>query len=340
MRRLTAIFCLLFVTMTPTAIKAREVVDMAGRHVTIPDRATRVYSSSHPISVLLYALAPDLLTGINFPVRDELKPYLPKAVIELPVIGAAMGHGPQMNPEEVMALHPDFVLVWQDRFSDTDRIVEQYEKTGLPVLLVRLDTLADHPAALAFLGNVLERPERAKALSAYIEDAMARVRKAVGDIPPEKRRRVYYAEMKNGLATECDKSWHAEAIVLAGGDNVHHCEQTTHGGDDPINQEQIIAYQPDFILAQSQDFVSLALSDPSWRAVPAVRTKAIAVAPKLPFNWIDRPPSFMRAIGVQWLAHLLYPDRFPFDANAETRKFYKLFLDVDLTDDQLAHVLP
>lgn len=318
--------------------QAREIVDMAGRKIVLPDVITRVYSSSHPISVLLYALAPELLGASNFATREELRPYLPARVFDLPAIGAAMGHGPQTNPEEVLALHPDVVLVWLDRFSDTDQIRERYEKLGLTVLMVRLDTLADHPAALAFLGEALDRRDRAAELSAYIVEAMGRVKQAVGDIPAPQRRRVYYAESSNGLSTECDRSWHAEAIMLAGGDNIHHCEQTSHGGAEPISLEQVIAGRPDFILAQDRGFAQSALSDEAWRAVPAVSARAVATPPRLPFNWIDRPPSFMRAIGVQWLAHQLYPERFAFDQMSETRRFYRLFLGVDLSDQDIARI--
>jgi len=318
---------------------AREVVDMAGRHVTIPDKIGKVYSSSHPVSLLLYALAPELLVGVNFKVRDELKPFLPRDVLDLPVIGAAMGHGPQMNAEEIVSLHPDFILVWLDRFSDNDFIRSQYEKVGIPVLFVRLDTLAQHPAALAFLGDMLQRPQRAKELSDYIVAAMDRVRAKVGSVPPEKRRRVYYAEGREGLATECDDSWHAELIPLAGAENVHHCQQSTHGGGEAVSLEQVIAYKPDFILAQDRQFVASALEQPVWRNVPAISTHAIAFAPRLPFNWVDRPPSFMRAIGVQWLANLLYPDLFPLDLRGETKRFYKLFLNVELSDANLDDIL-
>ncbi|PPQ35259.1 iron complex transport system substrate-binding protein [Rhodoblastus acidophilus] len=320
-------------------VQAREVVDMAGRHVTIPDKIGKVYSSSHPVSLLLYALAPELLVGINFRVRDEIKPYLPREVLDLPVIGAAMGHGPQMNPEEVLALHPDFILVWLDRFSDNDFIRAQYEKAGLPVLFVKLDTLADHPAALTFLGDVLQRPQRARQLSDYIVAALDRVRAATANLPPEKRRRVYYAEGKEGLSTECDDSWHAELIPLAGAENVHHCRQATHGGGETVSLEQVIAYKPDFVLAQDRQFVANALAQPVWRNVPAIPSRAIAFAPRLPFNWVDRPPSFMRAIGVQWLANLLYPDLLPLDLRGEMKRFYKLFLNVDLSDADVDEVM-
>ncbi|PPQ40473.1 hypothetical protein SAMN06265338_102217 [Rhodoblastus acidophilus] len=126
---------------------------------------------------------------------------------------------------------------------------------------------------------------------------------------------------------------------MAGGENVHHCQQSNHGGGEAGSLEQVIAYKPDFILAQDRQFVASALEQPVWRNVPAISAHAIAFAPRLPFNWGDRPPSFMRAIGVQWLANLLYPELFPLDLRAETKRFYKLFLNVDLSDANLDDIL-
>jgi iron complex transport system substrate-binding protein len=41
----------------------------------------------------------------------------------------------------------------------------------------------------------------------------------------------------------------------------------------------------------------------------------------------------MRILGLQWLTHTLYPERYPVDMVSATREFYKLFLDVDLSED-------
>ncbi|MDR2688511.1 MAG: hypothetical protein LBB76_01975, partial [Azoarcus sp.] len=38
------------------------------------------------------------------------------------------------------------------------------------------------------------------------------------------------------------------------------------------------------------------------------------------------------ALGAQWLAHLLYPQDFPLDLKAETRRFYQRFLGVLIND--------
>jgi iron complex transport system substrate-binding protein len=62
--------------------------------------------------------------------------------------------------------------------------------------------------------------------------------------------------------------------------------------------------------------------------------------PDLPLNWFDRPPSFMRFLGLQWLAHRLYPQRFSVDLHGESRRFYKQFLGVELDEAQLEMIAP
>jgi iron complex transport system substrate-binding protein len=78
---------------------------------------------------------------------------------------------------------------------------------------------------------------------------------------------------------------------------------------------------------------------PLWQNVKAVKDHAVYEAPQFPFNWIDRPPSANRIIGIKWLANTFYPDRFHDDMRAETRKFYKLFYHRDLTEAELNQLL-
>ncbi|ACB95939.1 ABC transporter substrate-binding protein [Beijerinckia indica] len=340
--RLCLVFCLgtLISSLSPLdQAQAREITDMAGRQVSVPDHIKKVYSLSHPVSFLLYAFAPERLVGLNFPIREQDKPFLPKALIDLPVFGAVMGHGAAMNPEEILGLHPDVLLVWLDRFSDNDKIIQQYGKVGLPIVFVKADGIEDYPETLRFLGQIMDKKERAEQLASYIEDVLKRVEIAVAKVPEGGKRRVYYAESRDGLATDCDRSFHTIAIRLAGGDNIHHCEQSTHGGMEAIGIEDIIARKPELIIAQSRDFALGAPTNPVWREVEAVREGRVYIVPRIPFNWIDRPPSFMQGLGIQWLANLFYPDLYPFDIKAETKNFYRLFLNVDLNDADLTQIL-
>ena len=321
---------------------AREVVDMLGRTVAIPDHPARVFGAAPPATALLYTLAPDTLIGLNMPFPQAAKGLVPEHILSLPILGSTMAHGRQANLEQVLTLRPDLVVAWGGKLppgADADKIAAQYARIGLPVVFVRLDTLDDWSEAYAFMGEVLGREARAEALGAYVRDALARVRAAVDPVPPAERPSVYYAEGPAGMATECDTSFHVEAIVLAGGRNVFSCTPTSAVGLEPVSLEQILHWQPQIIVSQTPKLAQTLAADPRWKDIPAVRDGRILEVPRLPFNWIDRPPAFTRALGIQWLARAFYPERFDLDLKAEARRFYALFLDVSLDDVQLDRVL-
>lgn len=319
--------------------QTREITDMAGRKVVIPAHPTRIYGSAPPVTLTLYALAPELLIGLNVPFRGDEKPFLRKETIDLPAIGSQAGMGRQLNLEEVASHRPDLVIAWLGHFMDMAQAEASFGKIGAPVVFVRLETLADYADAFVFLGALLGREEKAGEFSRYISTALERVNKATADIPQAERLRVYYAESPDGLATDCDKSFHTEPIVLAAGDNVYHCDQSSHFGMDKIGIEQIIALRPSLILAQDKRFAAVAKGNPSWRNVEAIKTGRIVFVPHAPFNWLDRPPSYMRALGIQWLANVFYPSRFPLDLTSETKAFYRLFLGVELSDADVARIV-
>jgi iron complex transport system substrate-binding protein len=47
----------------------------------------------------------------------------------------------------------------------------------------------------------------------------------------------------------------------------------------------------------------------------------------------------MRLLGLQWLGNLLHPDRLPLDMVAETHRFYRLFLGVELSEAEAREIL-
>ena len=74
-------------------------------------------------------------------------------------------------------------------------------------------------------------------------------------------------------------------------------------------------------------------------SVKAVQAGRVHLSPKMPFGWVDFPPSVNRLIGLWWLAKILYPDLFPEDLNQLTREFYDKFYHVRVTDQQIERVL-
>jgi len=338
---LIRIYCLCAVLfLAAEQADARMITDMTGRKVQVPERITRVYASSPPATYLLYALDPTLIIGLNFPVSGAEKRFLSPALRSLPVIGSSVGLGKSLNSEMLLKARPDIVLVWAWPQPGINARYEQiFRQLKIPTVYVRVDSLRDYPAAFTFLGELLHRGERAAKLRSYADETLQSVDRAVGSIRPELRPTVYYAEGEDGLATERDGSFHAELIGIAGGRNVHRGEAFDHYGLEKISLEQVMLYNPQVMLLQESRFLETAVHDGRWKSIRAVREGRLYKIPRLPFNWFDRPTSFMRLLGLRWLTNRLHPDRYPFDPRADTRRFYRLFLGMEPGSNDLAEIL-
>jgi iron complex transport system substrate-binding protein len=121
--------------------------------------------------------------------------------------------------------------------------------------------------------------------------------------------------------------------------DVHRCHTSCHIGMEKVTLEQVTAYNPDVILVQDNAFFEKVLKDPQWNKIKAVKQGRVYLIPKAPFNWFDRPPSFMRILGLQWLMGRLYPNEYKKDLVKETRDFFKLFLRVDLAAEDAAKIM-
>jgi iron complex transport system substrate-binding protein len=313
---------------------------MAGRRVSVPDTITKVYGASPPVTYMIYAMAPEFLAGFNSPLTPQEARYLKPEVKNLPVIGGWFGQGRTPNQETLLGIRPDVMIAWMwGKSAANDKIEQTAKQLGLPLVYIRIDHLNNYAEAFRFMGTLLNREKRGQILGDYTEKTLQSVDAIVSKIPDLKRINVYYAEGMDGQSTECDQSPHAELIPLAGGKNIYRCAPRDGYGMEKISIEQVMLVNPEVILAQERIFAVNVTTDSRWQSIRAVRNKNIHLIPRFPFNWFDRPPSFMRILGIQWLTHSLYPDQYPMDVAAETKMFYKLFLGVELDDASLNKVL-
>jgi len=333
------LFLLVFAGLE-TAGGARELIDIFGRKFSIPDIPQRVYSASPPVTYMLYAIDPTTLVGLNFPVREWEKKYLNKRMQSLPVVGGWFGQAQTPNLEMVLKTKPDLIVLMRFGGAFASKMNEEAMKTmPMPVVDVALDKLSDYPDAFSFLGRVLGRERRTRDLVTYARKTLSEMAALAGSIPDHGKVSVYYAEGLDGLSTDCDTSGHAELINVAGGRNVHHCETRDLYGLEAVALEQVMLYDPDVILVKEPIFFKTVFSDPRWQQLRAVKEKRVYLIPFQPFNWFDRPPSFMRLLGSKWLANLLYPKKYPVDIVKETQDFFRLFLDVDLSPEEAGAII-
>ena len=113
----------------------------------------------------------------------------------------------------------------------------------------------------------------------------------------------------------------------------------TQGGLVDVTVEQIRTWDPDLIVATDPAFVAGVKSATGWASLRAARGGHVHLAPRMPFGWVDAPPSGNRLIGLWWLAGLFYPDLFKDDIRDLTRDFYTKFYHVTPTDLRIDYVL-
>lgn len=315
---------------------ARTVTDSAGRSVTLPDRITKVMAAGPPASVVVYCLVPEAMVGWQRVPRKEELPYLLPSTHTLPELGRLTGRGDTANVEVVIKANPDLVIDFgsvRPTFVSLADAVQS--RTGIPYVLIdgRFEAT---PASLRLLGTIVGVPERGEMLARYAEELLRRVDAVVAAAPEESRPRVYLARGPGGLETSLRGSINTEILERAGGRNVAVSDDSRRGIAN-VSPEQILLWKPEVIVTWDRGFFEKVTQQPDsiWQSVPAVVDKRVYLAPTAPFGWIDGPPSINRLIGLAWLANLLNGERFPFDIRHETRRFYKLFYHVELSEADL-----
>jgi iron complex transport system substrate-binding protein len=321
--------------VAPRGAQAATVTDGAGRSVPVPARVGRVFPAGPPAAIVLYTVAPDLLIGWPRANRADEREFLLPDIGARPEVGRITGRGNTANLEEVLGLKPDLILdigsVNATYISLADRVQQQ---TGIPYALLdgRFDGAA---AAYRIIGELVGRRDDAEALARYADETVKTITGRVAAVARERRPRVYYGRGPRGLETGLGGSINVETIELL----AQNVAGETRGGLANVSIEQVLVWNPDVIITIDRDFAAGVYDDRVWAPVAAVRARRVHLSPKLPFGWVDFPPSVNRLIGLWWLAKILYPDLFPEDLRALTRDFYRRLYHVTPNDAQIERVL-
>jgi iron complex transport system substrate-binding protein len=316
--------------------QAAILTDAAGRAVTIPEKVERIFPAGPPAAILLYTLAPELLLGWTRSLEQGQCAFLAPGACDKPEVGRLTGRGNTTNLEALINLKPDLVL-------DVGTINDTYvslatrvqEQSGIPYAL--LDGRFDDVVPLyRMLGELTHRPDRAEALARYADETIKTIKSRIDTVSEAQRPRVYYGRGPNGLETGLGGSINVETIEFLGAHNV---AAERRGGLATVSVEQVLAWNPEVIITIEPAFAATVRTDPVWAPIKAVQTARIYLSPRLPFGWVDSPPSVNRLIGLWWLAKAFYPDKFPEDLRPLTREFYQRFYHMTPSDAQIDNVL-
>ncbi|HWA42532.1 MAG TPA: ABC transporter substrate-binding protein [Hypericibacter adhaerens] len=312
---------------------ARTITDAAGRTVEIPDLIARVLPAGPPAALLLFTLAPRKMLGWAHKPHDDALALLDPAAAQLPELGA-LTHGDEIDSGLIRSQKPDLILdigTVSPRYRDlADRVQKE---TGVPYLLLD-GSLARTPGLYRQLGEILDETATADRLAAEADRILAQTRQAVAasSVP---RPSAYYGRNENGLAAVGPASISAEPLALLGLANVVPADQPR--GD--IEASTLLAWNPALVLTMSESFALRLRTDAAFASLAAVEDQRVLLLPKLPFGWIDEPPSVNRLLGLLWLGHKLHPAGFTDDLRTSVRSFFHDFYRRDLSEAELDRIL-
>lgn len=249
--------------------------DAYNRTVTIQKEPQRIISLSSSITEIAFLLgAEDKIVGVS-----DFCEYPPE-VEKIPKVGKLLN----INAENLLALHPDLVLI-TSMVSKED--VAKIENAGMPVFSVKAENSIEGLFyTIDKMGSILNRKEEATKLAADYRHKID----SVQNNRPEASKSVYYVVGfgKTGDFTAPGNSYIHDIISLAGGRNIGE-ELTTWN----VNRELLFEQDPELIFIREEDLETFCKTYP-YTLLTAVKEQRV-----YPINsgWIDVPsPRNMLAI--------------------------------------------
>jgi iron complex transport system substrate-binding protein len=315
----------------------KTVTDGNGNTIRVPVEPERIACFFGPSYEKVFLLGKaDKVVAMSIrqpPWAHELNPALKEMVV--------MPSYSNPDVERMLSLEVDLVFYWQwpqqtrSMANAGIPVVCPYQGKGSPT--TREEFMDRYKDEIRLYGEVLG--DRAKKVAAswcdYYDAVMRRVLSVTGQIPESRRPSVYYVTGRSIFATQGRYSLAYWLVEMAGGRLV---SETLPPGFADASMEQILEWDPEFILVGGLIPTEGIMTDPRWKPLRAVREERVYPCPEGVFLWghgSSEAPLF-----VMWLAKLLHPDKFSdLDMEGEIREYYQRFYHYRLTDEQARRIL-
>jgi len=300
--------------------------DSAGRTVELPKQIDRIAPSGGLAQMALFAIAPDKLVGISGQWKDAALPYVGAQYRDLPVLGQFYGMK-NFNKEAVLSANPQVIIDVGEKKATIVEDMDQIQASlGIPVVFIeaRLDNT---DKAYRTLGKILGRETEGNALADYCHTVYAHSTELAAK--NQNKPSLLYLGGAQGNMAVVKGSFHAQIVDLLA-DNIAVTTAPTEGSMSQVSMEQILAWNPEVLVLAAETEVDFAAL-PS-RELRAVQSQRVLRVPSKPYDWMGRPPSVNRFMGLSWLAARLYPEKSGINLHEEMRAYYRLFYHYELSD--------
>ncbi len=312
------------------AAATQTVTDMGGTQVEVPTNVTAyadAWYAHNEVSIMLNNAEGMVATHCSpesYPWMYKVCPNMSKALVTF---------GDDFNYEELVALNPQVV------FDSKDTMRDKLTELGVPLVNCTFTTFDAMEQSITLTAQVFggDAPQIAEKYNAELDQTVADVKAVTDQIADADRPSVLHGNSVYTLNLDGTGTIIDDWISVAGGVNAN-TESTTGNAQAQFSLEQVIGWDPDYIITGKPEEVDQILNDPNWASIQAVKDGHVYVNPKGVFGW-DRY-GVEELLQVQWAASILHPDLFPdLDIETKVKDFYQTYLRYTLTDDDVQRIL-
>jgi iron complex transport system substrate-binding protein len=269
--------------------KAVPVLDDAGDPLPPPAARSRIVSLIPATTEILFALgAGDRVVG-----RTKWDGWPPEA-LDVP----DLGDGIRPSVETVIGARPDLVILYAS--GDNRDAARSLRATGIDVISLRIDSIAEFERATMLLGDLVGESTRARVVVDSVRATLNRVRSATTG---RARPTVFMLAWETPLMTIGSGSFLSELMEIAGGQNVF---GDLEGPSPQVSFEEVLRRDPQFILGRPETAGKLSAIE-RWRGLPAVRDGRVLIMDTV---LVGRPGVRLGEAAVS-IARLLHPGVIP-----------------------------
>ncbi|MBF0449897.1 MAG: cobalamin-binding protein [Candidatus Magnetomorum sp.] len=260
--RLISLAFLSLFLFCPLVLDAREMTDLLGRRMTIPDDPKRIIALAPSITEIIFAIEQDhRLVGVT-----RFSDY-PTQALTLPQVGSYI----QLDLERIVALKPDLCIAVKD--GNPIDIILRIESFGIPVYAVDPKNFQSVIDTVKEIGNLLHAQEKTARVVSNMTSRLLKIQSKTMTL--KHRPRVFFQIGISPIVSVGTDTFFHELITLAGGTNVT-CGSVPYPR---YTKEQVIAFLPEvFIItsmARKAVFQNIKKEWQQWQNIPAVRNNRI-----------------------------------------------------------------
>ena len=315
------------------------IVDIKGNSVEVPKQIKKLAVVPIPWASVVYAFDEnaDRLTAIHPGAKGAYKgKFLETKDKQFGKIDTRLiNQNFSVNMEGLVSAGVEACLLWKYQEQDAKKL----NAIGVKPVLIYNDTVDSLKKSFTIVGKLLNKEEKAKKLIAFYDSSYESIIKHKDEVEKAAKPTVLF--LRNAqLRLQGNDNFMHEALKIGGAYNPF--EQTALDSNNKnISMEQVYKMNPDIILLSNfdtfvpDDLYNNKIAGQDWSTIKAVKEKRVYKVPLGIYRW--DAPGVETPLMMRWIAHTMQPQIFK-DVNIkrETREFFKDFMDMELTDAELA----